>query len=172
MRPAGLTQRLDIAARHLLPVLFTLFLLLVSLLPLKLPGLAGIMPPLALMGVFYWGVYRPDLLNGLSAFVIGIAQDLLFGLPIGVSALVMLLVHGFAQTRRRSFLSHGFLVVWVGFALAAAGASLLTWILVSVLAGTATNPNPAFTQFVLTVLTYPLFARLMGLAHQTLLKEE
>lgn len=155
-----------------MPFVLTVFLLLVSLLPLKLPGLAGVMPPLALMGVFYWGVFRPDLLNGLSAFLIGVAYDLLSGLPLGVSALVMLLAHGFAQSRRRSFLSRGFLIVWTGFALASAGASLLTWLLVSILAGQATNPTPALTQFVLTVLVFPMVARLLGLAQQSFLKED
>ncbi|MBI5120186.1 MAG: rod shape-determining protein MreD [Rhodospirillales bacterium] len=172
MRPAGLTQRLDMAARHVLPVVLTLLLLLLSLLPLKLPGLASIMPPLALMGVFYWGVYRPDLLNGLSAFLIGFVYDLLAGLPIGVSALVLLLVHGFAHARRRSFLSHGFLVVWTGFAVTSAGAFLVTWLLVSILAGMATDPWPAFTQFLMTVLFFPPLARLMGLTHQAFVKDE
>jgi rod shape-determining protein MreD len=172
VRPTGLTQRIDLAARHVLPVTLTLILLLVSLLPLKLPGLASIMPPLALMGVFYWGVYRPDLLNGLSAFAIGVVYDLLSGLPLGVSALIMLLVHGFAQTRRRSFLSHGFLVVWTGFTLASAGATLIAWLLVSILAGSATDANSAFIQFLLSALLFPLAARLMGLAHQAFLKED
>jgi rod shape-determining protein MreD len=165
-------QRLDLAARHVLPVAFTLLLLLVSLLPLKLPGLAGIMPPLAMMGVFYWGIYRPDLLNGLSAFLLGIVFDLLSGLNLGVTALVFLLVSGFAQSRRRSFLSHGFLVVWFGFVLTSAGATFLTWILVSILSGSATDANSAFVQFLISSLLFPLIARLMGLAHQACLKDE
>lgn len=172
MRPTGIVQRLDLAARHIVPVALTIVLLLLSLLPLKLPGLASVMPPLALMGVFYWAVFRPDLFNGLAAFMIGVAYDLLSGLPLGVSALVMLLVHGFAQSRRRSFLSHGFLIVWTGFALASAGAGFLSWVLVSLLGGKLTNPSPVFTQFILTVLFFPLFARLMGLAQHALLKEE
>lgn len=156
----------------MLPVILTVLLLLFSLLPLKLPGLASIMPPLAMMGVFYWGVYRPDLLNGLSAFGLGVAQDLLAGLPLGVSALVMLLVHGFAMVRRRFFLSHNFLIVWAGFALASAGAFLFTWTLVSLLAGRASAPQSAFIQFLMTVLLFPLLARLMGLAHNAFLKED
>ncbi|MBF0354307.1 MAG: rod shape-determining protein MreD [Alphaproteobacteria bacterium] len=172
MRPTTLTQRLDLAARNMLPVVLTVLLLLLSLLPLKLPGLASIMPPLAMMGVFYWGVYRPDLLSGFSAFGIGVVQDLLAGLPLGVSALVLLLIHGFALARRRFFLSHAFPIVWGGFSLASAGAFFLTWLLIFFLAGRAPDPHPALIQFLLTVLIFPLLARLMGLAHQTFLKED
>ncbi len=170
MRPS-LLQKMDVASRHTMPVLLTLALTLLSQVPTHIPALAGVMPPLALMGVYYWAIYRPDLFTAGTAFAIGFLQDLISGTPLGVSALVLLLAHGVAASQRRYFLGHGFLAVWWGFALVSAGAALASGILVSFLAGGGLDPKPVLFQYVLALFLFPPLARLIGAAHHHFLKE-
>ncbi|MED5519332.1 MAG: rod shape-determining protein MreD, partial [Pseudomonadota bacterium] len=57
-----LAQRLDGWARGLMPALSVLFLVLMSAVPSGLPNFAGTSPCYSIIGVFYWSVFRPDLL--------------------------------------------------------------------------------------------------------------
>ena len=51
----------------------------IALLPLPVPGYAALTPAFALMAVYHWSVYRPDLLPPSGLFAIGFAQDLVTG---------------------------------------------------------------------------------------------
>jgi len=90
--------------------------------------------------------------------LIGVIQDSLMGLPIGVSALVFLAVYGMVLSQSRFFSGKPFVIVWFGFALLAAGATLLSWFLVSAFNTTLANPEAALYQYVVTIGTYPLLA--------------
>ena len=58
-------------------------------------------------------------------FVLGLLADLLGLAPLGVTVLVLLIVHGLALRARRVLAAQGFLVVWLAFVAVAAGAALL-----------------------------------------------
>ena len=78
-----LAQRLDGWARGLMPTLSVLFLVLMSAVPSGLPNFAGTSPCYSIIGVFYWSVFRPDLLPAAVVFMAGSLQDILLGTPLG-----------------------------------------------------------------------------------------
>ena len=59
MKHAFVWQRLDAVARSLFPFLITVLLVVISMVPVRMPTLAPIMPILSLVAVYYWAVYRP-----------------------------------------------------------------------------------------------------------------
>ena len=61
---------------------------------MRIPGYAEIAPVLALMAVYHWAIYRPNLMPLWSIFVLGVLQDLLSGVPLGLYILVFLTVYG------------------------------------------------------------------------------
>jgi rod shape-determining protein MreD len=160
---AALLSQLDRISRVIAPLMLSIALLIVAMLPFRLPGLARVTPDVALVAVFYWSVYRPDLFPPSSAFLLGLFQDVLTGGPLGASALVLLLVCGLVRSQRRFFLGKSFGVVWWAFGLVAAAASLIGWVAAMVLAFAPIGPAPAMFQWVLTFSMYPfltwLFAR-------------
>src|SRR5690606_38080766 len=89
MQPT-LMQSLDTAARKAVPAALTLILMLFALTPTSVPGLSPVMPMFALMSVYFWSIYRPELLGYGAVFVFGLLEDLLTGAPIGSTALVFL----------------------------------------------------------------------------------
>lgn len=155
VRPT-LGNKLDSLARKLTPCGLTFLLILVSQIPFHLPGMARIAPLLPLIAVFHWAIQRPDLMPASAVFMTGLLVDLLSGAPVGVNALVLLTVYGVVVTQRRFFLGKTFPVSWLGFVLVGAGASLLSWTLVTAYYVTPMPMDAVAFQYLMSVALYPL----------------
>jgi len=169
MKP-GFWQRLDLWARSISPVGLSVILILLSVIPTHLPGYGSIVPQLALMGVFHWTVFRPDLLPVVAVFIIGILQDALSGAPLGLNTIVYLTVFGVVLGQRRFFLGKTFWVEWLGFSIIAAGAALQAWLLLSAYHVHLLTPQPVMFQYLMTIGFYPLLAWVMGRWQHTVLR--
>lgn len=163
--------KMDTWVRHLVPFGVTLFLLLLTAIPTHLPEFSGISPMLPLMGVYYWAIYRPDLLPAWLAFIIGLLYDIVGGTPLGVNALVMLMVQGTAASQRKFFLGKSFAVTWWAFGLLTAGAISLAWLLVSFLLGRAMDPSPVFFEYLMTLCCFPILTWILSRTQMAFLKD-
>ena len=117
-------QRIDIGARRLVPFGMTLVLMLFAMTPTYIPGLSHITPMYGLMAVFFWSIYRPDLLGYGTVFAIGILEDLLTGAPLGSGALILLLCQRTVLSQQKFFNAKPFGIFWLAFALLARRAAL------------------------------------------------
>jgi rod shape-determining protein MreD len=162
---------MDAAARNLLPVAIALAAVILGTTPLYLPGYGAVAPDLALMAVFYWAIYRPDLFPAAVAFAVGLVQDALTGTPVGLNALVLLAAYGAIVTQRRFFQNKSFLVVWWAFSLVGLCAALLGWALMSILAVRFVQPMPALFSGLVTVGLYPFVGWLNARLHHAVLPE-
>lgn len=158
---SGLWQRMDLLARQLTPFILTLALVILNAVPLHLPGLARIAPLLPLMAIYHWAIFRPRLLPAWVVFLIGVLQDVLSGTPIGVNALVFLAVYGAVLSQKKFFTGKSFAILWLGFALIAAGAMALSWVAVSVLSIALVEPRTVIFQYLLTLGLFPAVAWLL-----------
>ncbi len=160
----GLAQRVDHMVRQLVPASLVLMLVLLQAMPWHLPGLAGIFPALPMIGIYYWSVYRPDLLVPSVAFATGLVNDVVLGAPIGISSLAFLVIQGMTASQTRFFNGKSFLVVWSGFALLAAAGMLVELILAGLVFGRTPVFSALAIEYALTVCLYPvvswLFSRL------------
>ncbi len=153
--------QLDVWARNMTPFGLTLILVIISMVPMHVPGYARVVPLFSLMAVYHWTVFRPELMPAFAVFVIGLLQDILSGAPIGVHALVFLVVYGLVLSQRRFLVGKSFTVVWLGFSLVASGAAVLSWALVSAYDVTLVDPKPVFFQYLMTLGTFPLLGWLL-----------
>ena len=96
-------QRIDLFARLLTPTFLTLILVIVSVVPLRVLDFTTVAPLLPLISVYHWAIFRPYLLPAYAVFLIGVLQDILTGSPIGVNALVFLLVYGAVLSQKVFF---------------------------------------------------------------------
>lgn len=167
---ATLIQRMDQWVRHLLPFSVTLLLVLVDAMPTRLPDFAAVAPLLPLISVYYWAIYRPELLPPSVAFGLGVINDVIMGTPMGVSSLVYLLVQGMTASQRRFFHGKTFLVAWWAFALVAVGAVGLQWALVSVIYGHLMEPQAVLFELLMTISVYPLVSWMFARAQLALLR--
>jgi len=128
-------QKFDIALRQTLPFVTTFFVALFSITQTHVPLLNLVMPSLTLCMVYFWAIHRPELFGLGSAFVIGLMQDLLTGVPLGLTTLTLLLTRAGVTTQSLFFKGKPFMVHWWGFAIVAVLASLFTWVLAAMIQG-------------------------------------
>ncbi|MGB0571841.1 MAG: rod shape-determining protein MreD [Alphaproteobacteria bacterium] len=145
-------------SRRVVPGLTTLLLILLAQLPMPLPFLPDIAPALPLMAIYYWVVFRPDLMPRILVFALGLFHDALIGAPFGLSGLIYLLAHGFVLNQRRFLVGKPFWIFWSGFAIVTPVAAFLTWLLASVLRGAILPTDVVLMGMLLTVITFPAIA--------------
>jgi rod shape-determining protein MreD len=152
----GMPQRVDHLIRQLLPASLVLLLALLQAVPWRVPEFAGVVPLLPMIGIFYWSLYRPDLLVPSVAFGTGLVNDIVMGAPLGISSLVFLAMQGMTASQRRFFHGKSFLLVWSGFATLTAGAILVQMALSAALYGRTPVARALLVEYVITVFCYPL----------------
>ncbi len=162
--------RLDGTARSLAPFSFTVLLIVFGMVPLGIPNFAPIMPALGVIAVFFWLVYRPDLMPAWAVFLVGLIQDLLGGGALGVGVFVLLVVYAALAGQRRYIAQASFFLVWLAFVPVAAGAFFLTWLFNSLIADALLAPGPAAFQYLSTVAFYPCIAWLFLQAQRAILR--
>ncbi len=158
---AIVARRREWSVVRLVPTLTTLVLAVFSVLPLRFPDYAAVAPLITLGGVYYWTMYRPDLLPPAAAFLCGVVVDLLSGVPLGVSALVFLFTRAVVLPQRRYFVDRLFPFVWGGFTVLAAAAIAFLWLLGSFFEGAMLDMRTVTLQWVLTVASFPAVAYLL-----------
>lgn len=157
----ALWHRLDRAARHVAPFVITVMLVVLNAIPLPVPDYRSIVPLIPLMAIYYWALYRPDLMPIGAVFLVGILEDVLTGAPLGLNTLLFLLVHSLIRSRRRMIAGKGFAVVWIVFMLVVLGAGIVSWLVASLLYDAPIRLEPVATQLMLTLVLYPCLAWLL-----------
>ena len=168
---APVFHRLDKVARNLTPATLSLGLVIFAVLPLQVQGYDAAAPNIALIAVFYWAIYRPDLFPAYAAFLVGVWQDLLIGTPLGINALLLLVVHWALSMQRRFFIGKAFAVVWWAFAVIAAAAALGLWLLTMALHAKLIAPAPAAFQCLLTIAAYPFLTWVFARVQHAVLRQ-
>lgn len=162
-------QRIDTAVRSVTPVVMTVFLAFLTVVPVRMPGEFSVVPAFTLMAVFYWTIYRPDLMPAPAVFIIGLLQDLMTDAPLGLTALILVGTYGIVLNQRRIFLGKPFAVTWWGFMMVATAALVVRWLLSSILAGVFLRIGPGITQYLATIGLFPLVVWLFVRTHRRIL---
>src|SRR5258708_6923216 len=161
--------RVNNGAARLLPVATIIIAVIVSVLPVKIPGYAALTPAITLMAAYHWTIYRPDLLPPIALFAIGLSEDLLTGGPVGITALLLLLARATVLNYRRYFINRGFAFVWAGFTLLAGAAMVALWAFHCLLEVTLLDFRSTLFRTVLTVAGFPVASFLLGRTQRTLI---
>jgi len=149
-------QRADLWLRGSLPFFTAIILSLFAVVSWPVPYLGPVMPPLAFIALFYWSAHRPDLFPPAVSFFIGLLNDVLNDLPMGVSALLFTVSHQAICMHRRFFAESSFFILWAAFAIAVSIFMLLEWVLVSSVQWTTMPILPVIARIVIAILVFPL----------------
>ncbi len=153
------------------PTILGIFGVIILALPVRF--FEGVVPTpiIPLVIVFFWSIYGPNYLPALSVFLIGLLQDFLTGGPLGLWAGVYLVAQFVVMSQRSYFLGREQKVVWLGFALVAAAASVILWLVMSLMSGVLLPAGALLFQMLATVMIYPLFGIAFGELHRRVLVE-
>ncbi|HTV88096.1 MAG TPA: rod shape-determining protein MreD [Stellaceae bacterium] len=154
---------------RLLPIATTVMAALFAIMPVRIPGYAALTPAFALMTVYHWSIYRPDLLPASGLFVIGFAVDLLTGGPVGVTALLLLLARAAVLRQRRHFVNRAFPFVWSGFTLLAIIALFGLWLMHCLMQLSLSGFRATVFRTVLTIAIFPAASFALGRTQRALM---
>lgn len=154
-------QNILYTGRQTVPVVTMLLLALISSMPLSSSHAFEIFPMLNIIVIFYWTVYRPDLVPPVVLFLIGLMDDVVMGTPLGLMAGIFILLRGVTLTQRQFFIGKSFYVTWLGFSIISAFCICLIWVLVALFAGRLGIVITPFIKYVITLLSFPSAAWLL-----------
>jgi len=137
------------------PIVITFFFVLVGQLQMPLQYLSNIIAGFAIISIYYWVIFRPELMPSIFVFFLGIIQDSLSGAPLGLNALVYLLIHALVNNQRRFIVGKSFWLFWGVFALISLFAVFSTWVLASIARGSYLTPETAIIGVIMTIIMFP-----------------
>ena len=141
--------------RHIVPVATMLFLALVGSMPVGSHYAFEIFPMLNIIAIFYWTIYRPDLVPPVVLFLIGLIDDVVMGTPLGLMASVFLFAYGITLAQRQFFIRKPFYVTWLGFSIISAFCVFFICSLVASFAGRSGIVIAPFIKYTITLLSFP-----------------
>ena len=144
--------------RRYVPLISTIFAMLLGLLPLVNSSLW--VPDLAFLMLVTWRLVRPEIWQAYTALGLGLLADLISGAPLGQSMLLWTIV--FLCLDYADYLL-GVRDYWLDWTLATAAICFHTagvWY-IALLTGAETSFLVMVPQLVLSILAYPLVARIV-----------
>jgi len=139
----------------IMPVVTVLLLLLPQVMPRHAGAMAEILPPLALMAVFYWCVEHPGRLGYGWIFTAGLLQDILIAGPLGLNALLWVFSRYLIASSRKDIRDQGFIITWVYLSVLMLAVLAIQWVLMSASSSRVYALAPVFMQWCQAVLLYP-----------------
>lgn len=167
----SLWLRLDAMMRTTAPSALAFIFVLAGAIPLNALEVQILKPLLPIAAVYYWALYRPDLLPAPVAFLLGLMVDILSGAPLGVYALAFTLAHGVLRRQRRFLVGKSFAINWLGFALVAVGGSAMAWLLTSLIHGAPVGAAGLLFQTLTTVAVFPVVFWLLLRCHVAIIRQ-
>ena len=161
-------RKAEHALRLMVPQLLLAVLLLLNMASVPLPYAYSIKAHLVLMAVYYWAIYRPTLVPPSLCFLMALAMDVLSGLPLGLNALVLVLVQWLVRDQRRFMMGQPFIVIWAVFGLVSLSASMMQWALAGLFVQEWVELAPVLTGTAISLLLFPLVTMLLVLTHRML----
>lgn len=146
----------SIGFKGIIPFITVFLLILFMVLPYKLGIFSDIMPFLTLIGVYYWSVFRPELLPTWCVFLIGLIQDILMGSPFGMMPLLLVITQQVIFYQGRRFLERDFIFNWLVFVMLVAGFAAASWGIASLYFRTLMEYWGLIGQALMTVAFYPI----------------
>lgn len=151
-----------------LPFLITVGFVLAAAVPVHLfPG-AVPMPNIAAVSLYFWAINGPVFMPPWSVFLLGLTHDLLSGTPLGFWVVIYLAAYGFTLTQRVFFRGRTGIGAWLGFAFVMFLVTASAWLMGMVLFERWFDPGEIALQAVVTLVLYPLFARVFSVLRRLL----
>lgn len=142
----------------------TAFFFVISFVHFSFP--IDLKPYFILIVIFYWSINRPSIIPPILIFGIGIIQDLISEIPIGLHSILYLFVY-FLITRQRLYLmGQAYLILWLFFAMTAFGFIFCEWLFFSIRYFTFFEYGTLVASCAVTIFLYPVINYLLMMLHR------
>ena len=161
-RPSGRGARaLNPGAWLLAPALACLLITLLLAAPFRIFGLALPEPVFAVMLAFSWALLRPSLLAPFAQLGTGLLLDVLWGSPLGLWALSLLLTYTLVLITRPLISGQSALVTFIWYVAATLFAFACAYVFTMLDARVRPNLWAVASQVLFTALLYPVVGKVI-----------
>lgn len=151
--------------------LIIFFLLILNLVNFAIPHTGDVRPLFLLMAIYYWAIFRPTLVPPVMTFVWGILFDMIAGMPVGMTALLFLVIQWVVRDQRLFLMGQSFVTLWLGFAVTALGYAFIQWALFAIFTLSLPDYRPAAGTVLLSIGLFPLISLILVSTHRFLPQE-
>ena len=116
--------------------------------------------------IYYWSLKRSGSVGYGLIFLSGLLNDVVIGLPIGLSALSYLLICGFSAYLRNITLRPSLIKDWFFFGLAILVVNSISYVIVSLFFGFEINYPDVLVNILFTFLFYVIFSNIFDYYHR------
>ncbi|MFN7039105.1 MAG: rod shape-determining protein MreD [Alphaproteobacteria bacterium] len=131
-------------------------LIVISYSSFNFPGASEFMPNLNIMIIFYWSIYNPEKFPIYISIILSILEDCLIGAPIGLNVVSNIFLYGLITSNRQIFVKEPFKFIWTGFAIFVFIATILKYILISIIFKKIFPVSYPLMQLLIMIFLYPL----------------
>lgn len=135
----------------------TLLLILFMTCSIRLGGYP-VLPAVFIIPVFYWIVFRPDLVTLWGLFILGLVYDSLLGYDLGFTSLILMLSSLLCEYIRPYLNPNRFVLIWGAY-------SLYSFVYIIVYCLLGSGGIPLFVSWIYGVILYPLIAWMLSHLH-------
>lgn len=161
-------ETLSWTLRFVFAQIVIVLVLALSVTSFSIPVTGEVRPHFLLAAVFYWAVYRPTLMPPWYIFILGLIMDTLSNLPLGMNALILVVVHWVVRSQRVYLMGQSFFGLWMGFAVTAFLCASAQWSLFSLITRMLVPAGPSLAGAGVTILLFPLISLLLIAVHRVL----
>ena len=122
--------------------------------------------------IFYWVLKKPDILGYGFIFLAGIVNDVIIGLPIGVSPITYLVLAGFAAYVRHLTVQPFLIYDWIVFAPSIAVTNSVYFYTLKIFFDVEMNYITLALNTGITILFYPVIGILFSFLANIIIKEK
>ena len=122
--------------------------------------------------IFYWVLKNPDILGYGFIFLAGIINDVVVGLPIGISSVTYLILAGFGAYLRYLTVQPSLIYDWIIFVPSIAVTNSIYFYILSIFFNIDVNYIALLLNTGVTILFYPIFAILFSFLAKVIVEEK
>ena len=122
--------------------------------------------------IFYWVLKNPDILGYGFIFIAGIINDVVLGIPIGVSSVTYLILTGFAAYTRYLTVQPSLIYDWIVFVPSIAVTNSVYFYILRIFFDVEINYIDLVLNTGVTILFYPVIGILFNFVANNIIKEK
>lgn len=163
-----LSERIKHDSAFILPYVFLGLLFLLNIVAMPVPVLGGVEVPFLLIAIYYWAMYRPALIPAWLLFCSGIVVDLISAVPLGLNAVIYVIMGWVISRKRRFLMAQSFRNIWLIFGISALVMMSARWLLFSATSMTIVSYQPVIYSVLSAMILFPIMNALLHLTHRLL----
>ncbi|MGI9392086.1 MAG: hypothetical protein ACR2N8_00915 [Parvibaculales bacterium] len=110
--------------------------------------------------LYCWAGFAPRQFGHFQAFLLGLCQDMLMGVHIGVWTCAFLIFYLIIARQAKTLLASEGVIGWMGFAIILLFSVMIIWAIMAIIYGQTSSFLLLIIHYIITLSLYPIFAPL------------